>query len=159
MILVAFSAGAGHLDGDLLARAGGGLGLDRAGTHGDHRGVAVGLRLDGERATEDGVDAHCALLDLDHVDQQTGADAGGQPARDLLAVGAGGQQHGRRAGGLGQRGQHVDVRGDQVVLRVVGLGDVDLGGAGRLQPVDQRAGRARARPPRRRTARPARGRR
>ena len=33
--------------------------------------------------------------------------------------------------------------GDQVVLGVVGLGDVDLGRAGRLQPVDERLGSAR----------------
>ena len=46
-------------------------------------------------------------------------------------------------GGLGQRGQHVHVRRDQVVLGVVGLGDVDLGGAGGLQPVGQRLGGAR----------------
>ncbi len=132
-----------HLDVDDLASAGGGLGLDRTRTHGDHRGVTGGLGLDGERATEDGVHAHCAVLDLDDVDEQTGAKARGQPAADLLAVGAGGQQHARRAGRLDQRRQHVDERRDQVVLRVVGLGDVDLGGAGRLQSVDQRRGRAR----------------
>ncbi len=63
------------------------------------------------------VDAHCAFFDLDDVDQQAGADARGQPAGDLLAVGGGGQQHARRGGGLGQRGQHVHVRGDQVVAR------------------------------------------
>ena len=89
------------------------------------------------------VDAHCAFFDLDDVDQQARADPGGQPAGDLLAVGAGGQQHTRRGGGLDQRRQHVHDRGDQVVLRVVGLGDVDLGGTGRLQSVDQRLGRAR----------------
>ena len=83
-----------------------------------------------------------ALLDLDDVDQQTRAEPRGQPAGDLLAVGAGGQQHARRCGGLDQRGQHVDVRGDQVALGVVGLGDVDLGGAGRLQSVGQRRGGA-----------------
>ena len=137
----------------------GGLGLDRARADGDHRGVTVGLGLDGERATEDGVDAGAALLDLHDVDQQTGADPRGQPAGDLLAVGAGGQQHGRRGGGLDQRGQHVDVRGDQVAVGVVGLGDVDLGGAGLLQPVGQRRGGAGGADHDGGRARPARGRR
>ncbi len=81
-------------------------------------------------------------LDIDHVDQQTRTDPGGEPARDLLAVGVGGQQNGCRTGGFGQRGEHVDGRGDQVVLRGVGLGDVDLGGTGGLQPVDERVGGA-----------------
>ena len=51
------------------------------------------------------------VLDLDHVDQQARADTRGQPARDLLAVGGGGQQHTGRGGGLGQRGQHVHHTG------------------------------------------------
>ena len=47
------------------------------------------------------------------------------------------------AGGLGERRQHVDERGDQVVLGVVRLGDVDLRRAGGLQRVDERIGGAR----------------
>ncbi len=38
-----------------------------------------------------------AFLDLDDVDEQAGADPRREPAGDLLAVGVGGQQHGRRA--------------------------------------------------------------
>ena len=140
--LAAFSAGSGTSTVTFSPAPSDGLGVDRAGPHGDHRGVAVGLRLDGERATEDGVDGLGPGLHIDHVDQQTRTDPGGEPARDLLAVGAGGQQNGCRTGGFGQRGEHVDGRGDQVVLRGVGFGDVDLGGAGRLQSVDQRVGRA-----------------
>src|SRR6185437_16929531 len=119
------------------------FGIDRPGAHGDHRDVAVGLRLDGERATEDGVNGLGAGLDTDHVNQQAGTDPGGEPAGDFLAVGAGGRQNGCRAGGFGQRGEHVDGRSDQVVFRRVGLGDVYLGGTGGLQPVDQRVVRAR----------------
>jgi hypothetical protein len=89
------------------------------------------------------VHADGAFLDLDHVDQHAGAQAGGEAATDLLAVGVGGQHDGRRGGGLDQRRQHVDDRGDQVARGVVRLGDVDLRGAGRLEPVDQRRGSAR----------------
>lgn len=59
-----------------------------------------------------------------------------------LAVGVGGQQHGGRRRRLGQRGQHVDIRGDQVVLHVVGFGDVDLGRARGLQPIGEPLGGA-----------------
>src|SRR5689334_8817298 len=133
----------GHVDVDHLTGARCGLGLDRTRTDRDHRGVAGGLGLDGERATEDAVDADRPFADVDDVGQDAGADSGGQPAPDLLAVGAGGQQHTSRSGRLDQRGQHVDVRGDQVVLGVIGFGDVDLGGAGLLQRVGQRRSGAR----------------
>ena len=122
--------GGGHLDGDLLAGGGRRGRLDGTRAHGDHRGVAVGLGLDGERATEDRVDALGAFLDLDDIDQQTRTDAGGQPAGDLLAVGVGGNQHAGRGDGLGQRGQHVHVGGHQDVVDVGRLGDVDLGRTG-----------------------------
>ena len=36
--------------------------------------------------------AAAAFFDLDDVDEQAGADARGEPAGDLLAVGAGGQR-------------------------------------------------------------------
>ena len=145
----------GHLDVDHLAGTGGGFCLDGAGADGDHRGVTGGLRVDGERTTEDGVHADGTLLDLDDVDEQSGAKAGGQPARDLLAVGICGQHDGRRGGGLDQRREHVDDRGDQVARGVIRLGDVDLHRAGLLEPVDQRRGGTRLRRPRRRTARQA----
>src|SRR5690625_3309054 len=80
----------GHLDGDLLAGPVGRLGVDRAGPHGDHRGVAVGLRLHGERTAEDRVHHLGALLDVDDVDEQTRPDARGQPTGDLPAVGGSG---------------------------------------------------------------------
>jgi 2,3-bisphosphoglycerate-independent phosphoglycerate mutase len=89
------------------------------------------------------VDADWPFADLHDVGQQAGAGASGQPTADLLAVGAGGQQHTRGRGGLDQRGQHVHVRSDEVVLRVVGLGDVDLGGASLFQCVGQRRSGAR----------------
>ena len=109
----------GHLDVDDLTGAGRALGLDRTRAHGDHRGVAGNLGLDGERATEDGVHADRALLDLDDVDQQTRSEPGGQPSGDLLAVGGGGQQHTRGRCGLDERRQHIDVGRDQVALGVV----------------------------------------
>ncbi|GFG89560.1 hypothetical protein MBOU_16020 [Mycobacterium bourgelatii] len=88
------------------------------------------------------MDALAALLDVDHVDQQAGADPGRQATGDLLAVGVGRQQHPGRRLRLGQRGEHVDKWGQEVVLDGVGLGDVDLGGTGLLQPGQERLGRA-----------------
>src|SRR5690606_33458050 len=51
--------------------------------------------------------------------------------------GVGGDQHRGRRALLDQRGQHVDVRRDEEVVHILGLGDVDLGGTGRLELVDQ----------------------
>ncbi|CQD11945.1 hypothetical protein BN970_02432 [Mycolicibacterium conceptionense] len=89
------------------------------------------------------MDAYRTFADLDHVDQQARADARGQAGGDFLAVRGGGQDDPGRGGRLGQRGQHVDDGGEQVVLRVVGLGDVDLGRTGGLEAVDQTGGGAR----------------
>ena len=68
--------------------------------------------------------------------------AGRQAAGDLLAVGAGGEDDRSRRCGLRQRGEHIDVRGDEVVLGVVGFGDVDLRSAGRFEAVDEPVGGA-----------------
>ena len=130
----------GHLNGNLLARTGGRRGLDGTRTHGDDRGVAVGLSLDGERATEDRVQGLAALTHLDDIGQQARAQACGQASGHLLALGGRGDQDAGGAGGLGQAGQQVDLGGHQVIVDDVGLGDVDLGGAGLLETVDQRRG-------------------
>ncbi|SHV08362.1 Uncharacterised protein [Mycobacteroides abscessus subsp. abscessus] len=80
------------------------------------------------------------LTDLDHVGQQARAQACGQTSGHLFALGGGGDQDARRAGGFGQRSKDVDLRGHQVAVDDIGLGDVDLGGAGLLESVDQRRG-------------------
>lgn len=79
-----------HFHADLLTGAGGRLRLHGSCAHGDHRGVAVGLRFDGERPTEDAVDTHSTFSHVDHVDQQTRADPSRKSAGDLLAVRGGG---------------------------------------------------------------------
>ncbi len=54
----------------------------------------------------------------------------------------GGQHHTGGRCGLDKRCQHVHERGDQVVVRVVGLGDVDLGRACGLQAVGETVGQS-----------------
>ena len=89
------------------------------------------------------VDALAALLDLDDVDQHARSDPGGEPAGDLLAVGVGGQQHARPGRPISTSAASTSTNGViRYFVDVVGLGDVDLGGAGRLQLVDQRRGGA-----------------
>ncbi len=88
------------------------------------------------------MDGLATVVDPHHVDEQTRPDPGSKPPGDLLAVGGGSHQHGRRGRGFSQSRQHVDERGDQVLVDDVGLSDVNLGGTGRLQSVDQRRGGA-----------------
>ena len=134
-----------HLHADLLAGTGARCGLDRAGPHGDDRNLGVDLRLDGERATEDRVDRGAVALDLDDVGEHTGPDAGRPSPGDFLTLGGRRDQHRRRGRRLDELLQHIDERRDEVALRDVGLGDINLGRTGGLEIVDQRcrgAGRA-----------------
>ena len=102
------------------------------------------LRLDGVGATEDRVHALAALLDLDDVDQQAGADAR-PPAGPRSPCRRRWRPAAPPPGWPTRRAtaSTSTVRGDQVLLDVVGLGDVDLRRAGRLQRVGQRRGGAR----------------
>ena len=129
-----------NLDVDALARSSLRCGLDATGAHGEDRGVALGLRVDGERTTEDRVDADSAFLDVDDVGEHARAETHGKTACDLLAVGVGRDEDARGRCLLSDRRQDVDLGADQVVGRVVGLGDVDLLGTGGLEVVDDAVG-------------------